>query len=185
MALDADTHFEPDTICQAGALVRRSEVGAVAGNAKVGNRINMITRWQALEYITSQNLERRALAALGCITVVPGAVGAWRREALRALGGFPADTLAEDQDLTIAIQKAGYRCSIDSTAIAWTEAPGYRRGPRQAALPLGVRHAAVPVEAPRRDVQTALWRAWAGRHAADLAVPDSCSRRSRRSSICC
>ena len=55
-------------------------VGAVAGNAKVGNRINMITRWQALEYIVAQNLERRALAALDTLTVVPGAVGAWRRE---------------------------------------------------------------------------------------------------------
>ena len=66
MALDADTHFQPDTIPQAGALVRRPDsVGAVAGNAKVGNRINLITRWQALEYITSQNLERRALGDAG------------------------------------------------------------------------------------------------------------------------
>ena len=97
-------------------------VGAVAGNAKVGNRINMITRWQALEYVTSQNLERRALAALGCITVVPGAVGAWRREALE-LGGFPLDTLAEDQDLTMAMLTAGYTVLYDSSAIGWTEAP--------------------------------------------------------------
>ena len=77
-------------------------VAAVAGNAKVGNRVNVITRWQALEYVTSQNLERRALAALGCITVVPGAIGAWRREAIEQLGGFSVDTLAEDQDLSIA-----------------------------------------------------------------------------------
>ena len=97
-------------------------IGAVAGNAKVGNRIN-ITRWQALEYVTSQNLERHALVALGCVTVVPGAIGAWRRDTLLKLGGFPADTLAEDQDLTIALQKAGYKVLFDSTAIAWTEAP--------------------------------------------------------------
>jgi cellulose synthase/poly-beta-1,6-N-acetylglucosamine synthase-like glycosyltransferase len=95
----------------------------VAGNAKVGNRINMITRWQALEYIVAQNLERRALSALDTLTVVPGAVGAWRRDVLLELGGFPADTLAEDQDLTIAIQTQGYRAHFDSTAIAWTEAP--------------------------------------------------------------
>jgi len=98
-------------------------VGAVAGNAKVGNRINMVTRWQALEYISAQNLERRALAALDTLTVVPGAIGAWRRLALKELGGFPGDTLAEDQDLTIAMQKAGYRVIFDSSAIAWTEAP--------------------------------------------------------------
>ena len=83
-------------------LVRRPGVGAVAGNAKVGNRVNLVTRWQAVEYVTAQNLERRALAGLGAITVVPGAVGAWRRAALDAVGGFPVDTLAEDQDLTIA-----------------------------------------------------------------------------------
>jgi cellulose synthase/poly-beta-1,6-N-acetylglucosamine synthase-like glycosyltransferase len=103
-------------------------VGAVAGNAKVGNRINIITRWQALEYVTSQNLERRALAALGCITVVPGAIGAWRREALEQLSGFPVDTLAEDQDLTIALLKVGYTVIYDSSAIGWTEAPDTIRG---------------------------------------------------------
>jgi cellulose synthase/poly-beta-1,6-N-acetylglucosamine synthase-like glycosyltransferase len=95
----------------------------VAGNAKVGNRVNLITRWQALEYVTSQNLERRALASLGCVTVVPGAIGAWRREALESLNGFPNDTLAEDQDLTIALLRAGYNVLYDSSAIAWTEAP--------------------------------------------------------------
>jgi len=123
VALDADTHFEPDAISKIVRWFADPEVGAVAGNAKVGNRINVITRWQALEYVTSQNLERRELAALGCITVVPGAIGAWKREALERLGGFPRDTLAEDQDLTIALLRAGYKVLYDSTAIGWTEAP--------------------------------------------------------------
>ncbi|MFK2903841.1 glycosyltransferase [Dyella ginsengisoli] len=128
VALDADTQFEPHTIARLVRWFADPAIGAVAGNAKVGNRINLITAWQALEYITAQNLERRALAALGAITVVPGAVGAWRREALEQLGGFPGDTLAEDQDLTIAIQKAGYRTLFDADAIAWTEAPDTARG---------------------------------------------------------
>jgi cellulose synthase/poly-beta-1,6-N-acetylglucosamine synthase-like glycosyltransferase/peptidoglycan/xylan/chitin deacetylase (PgdA/CDA1 family) len=128
VALDADTHFQADAISRLVRWFADPKVGAVAGNAKVGNRINVITRWQALEYITSQNLERRALATLGCITVVPGAIGAWRREALERMGGFPLDTLAEDQDLTIAFQKAGYSVLYDSTAIAWTEAPDTIRG---------------------------------------------------------
>jgi cellulose synthase/poly-beta-1,6-N-acetylglucosamine synthase-like glycosyltransferase/peptidoglycan/xylan/chitin deacetylase (PgdA/CDA1 family)/spore germination protein YaaH len=128
VALDADTQFERDTIPRLVRWFADPTVGAVAGNAKVGNRINLITLWQALEYITAQNLERRALAALGAITVVPGAVGAWRREALERLGGFPSDTLAEDQDLTIAVQKAGYHTLFDAEAIAWTEAPDTARG---------------------------------------------------------
>jgi peptidoglycan-N-acetylglucosamine deacetylase len=128
VALDADTLFPPDTI---GRLVRwfaDPEVGAVAGNALVGNRLNLITRWQALEYVTAQNLERRALAALGAVTVVPGAVGAWRRSALETLGGFPGETLAEDQDLTIAVQRAGWRVEFDPSARAYTEAPDTLKG---------------------------------------------------------
>jgi cellulose synthase/poly-beta-1,6-N-acetylglucosamine synthase-like glycosyltransferase/peptidoglycan/xylan/chitin deacetylase (PgdA/CDA1 family) len=128
VALDADTQFNPDTISRLVRWFGDPSVGAVAGNAKVGNRLNMITRWQALEYIVAQNLERRALSALDTLTVVPGAVGAWRRAALAQLGGFPLDTLAEDQDLTIAIQAAGYRALFDAGAIAWTEAPATVRG---------------------------------------------------------
>ena len=128
VALDADTQFERDTIARLDRWFADPMVGAVAGNAKVGNRINIITRWQALEYIVAQNLERRALAALDTLTVVPGAVGAWRRSLLVELGGFPANTLAEDQDLTIAVQKAGFEVLFDASAVAWTEAPATVRG---------------------------------------------------------
>jgi peptidoglycan/xylan/chitin deacetylase (PgdA/CDA1 family)/spore germination protein YaaH/GT2 family glycosyltransferase len=123
VALDADTQFEPDTIAKLARWFADPAIGAVAGNAKVGNAVNLITRWQAIEYVTAQNLERRALAALDAIMVVPGAVGAWRRTALDAVGGYPVDTLAEDQDLTIAIQRAGWRVACDIEAVAWTEAP--------------------------------------------------------------
>ena len=123
VALDADTQFPAETI---RALARRfvdPEIGAVAGNAKVGNRINIVTRWQALEYITSQNMDRRAFASLNCITVVPGAVGAWRRELIEQCGGFSSDTLAEDQDLTLRIRKLGFKIGYEEGAIGWTEAP--------------------------------------------------------------
>lgn len=123
IALDADTQFEPMTIARLARWFADPGAGAVAGNAKVGNRINLVTRWQAVEYVTAQNLERRALAQLGAIMVVPGAVGAWRRAALADVGGYPIDTLAEDQDLTIAIQKRGWNVVCDMDAIAWTEAP--------------------------------------------------------------
>lgn len=124
IALDADTQFEPDTIARLARWFAADEkLAAVAGNAKVGNRINLVTKWQALEYVTAQNLERRALGHLGAMTVVPGAVGAWRKQAIMEVGGYPPDTLAEDQDLTIAVQRAGWRVAYDQSAIAWTEAP--------------------------------------------------------------
>jgi peptidoglycan-N-acetylglucosamine deacetylase len=123
VALDADTQFERRTIAKLARWFEDPEVGAVAGDALVGNRVNLITRWQALEYVVAQNLERRALSALGAVTVVPGAVGAWRRQTLVELGGYPDDTLAEDQDLTLAVQRAGWRVEFDPDARAWTEAP--------------------------------------------------------------
>ncbi len=123
VTIDADTEIEPDAI---GKLLRHFSdptVGAVAGNVKVGNRSLWLTRWQALEYITSQNMEKRAFDLLNCITVVPGALGAWRKEAIEAAGGFTADTVAEDADLTIGIRRLGWRISYEEDAIAWTEAP--------------------------------------------------------------
>ena len=123
IALDADTQFEPETIARLTRWFADPAIGAVAGDARVGNRVNLVTRWQAIEYITAQNLERRALAGFDAMTVVPGAVGAWRRAALESVGGYPENTLAEDQDLTIAIQRAGWRVSYDPRAVAWTEAP--------------------------------------------------------------
>ncbi|MEO0063522.1 MAG: hypothetical protein RLZZ08_2082, partial [Pseudomonadota bacterium] len=123
VALDADTQFEPQTIARLVRWFADDSIGAVAGNAKVGNRVNLVTRWQAVEYVTAQNIERRALTAFDAIMVVPGAVGAWRREALDDVGGYPEDTLAEDQDLTIAIQRKGWKIAYDEDAVAWTEAP--------------------------------------------------------------
>ena len=124
IALDADTQFEPRTIARLARWFAGDEkLAAVAGNAKVGNRVNIVTKWQALEYITAQNLERRALARLGAMAVVPGAVGAWRKQAILDVGGYPPETLAEDQDLTIAVQRAGWHVAYDQGAVAWTEAP--------------------------------------------------------------
>ena len=128
VALDADTIFPPYTIGALAARFTDAQVGAVAGNAKVGNRINLVTRWQALEYITAQNLDRRAFALLNGITVVPGAVGAWRRDVLAQIGGFASDTLAEDQDLTLKVRKLGYQIAYEENAIGWTEAPDTVRG---------------------------------------------------------
>ena len=123
IALDADTQFEPETIARLVRWFVRPEIGAVAGNAKVGNRFNWVTKWQAVEYVTAQNLERSALAMFGAMMVVPGAVGAWRRAALKEVGDYPHDTLAEDQDLTISIQRRGWQVAYDQEAVAWTEAP--------------------------------------------------------------
>lgn len=123
VALDADTLFTPETVGRLARHFADPRVGAVAGNVRVGNADNILTKWQALEYITSQNFDRRAYDLLNCITVVPGAVGAWRTAAIEQAGGYTHDTLAEDADLTWTIREAEWRIVNDSTAYAYTEAP--------------------------------------------------------------
>ena len=123
VGIDADTVIASDAIARLVPHFVNPKVGAIAGNAKVGNRVNLWTRWQALEYITSQNFERRALDVLGAVSVVPGAIGAWRVSAVREAGGFHTDTVAEDADLTMALLRLGYRVEYEDMALAYTEAP--------------------------------------------------------------
>lgn len=123
VAIDADTVLAPDAIELLVRHFRDTFVGAVAGTAVVGNQINLITRFQALEYVTSQNLDRRAFEMFNCIGVVPGAIGAWRRTAVLDAGGYSTDTLAEDAELTIAIERRGWTVLYEPRSRAWTEAP--------------------------------------------------------------
>jgi cellulose synthase/poly-beta-1,6-N-acetylglucosamine synthase-like glycosyltransferase/peptidoglycan/xylan/chitin deacetylase (PgdA/CDA1 family)/spore germination protein YaaH len=128
VCFDADTQVHPQALAHLARRFADPRVGAVAGNVKVGNRVNLLTRWQAIEYVTSQNLDRRAYALLNGVTVVPGAAGAWRRTAVEAAGGWRGDTLAEDMELTIRVRRAGWRIENEPAAEAWTEAPDRAAG---------------------------------------------------------
>ena len=128
VGIDADTVIAKDAVALLVPHFQNPKVGAVAGNAKVGNRVNLWTRWQALEYITSQNFERRALNTLGAVSVVPGAIGAWRVSLVREIGAYQTDTVAEDADLTMAILRRGYRVEYEDLALAYTEAPTNANG---------------------------------------------------------
>ncbi|MDD5675030.1 MAG: glycosyltransferase, partial [Chitinivibrionales bacterium] len=123
VCIDADTQLKPDAVGNLMRMFSDPATGAVAGNVKVGNARKILTKWQSIEYITSQNFDRRAFDLLNCILVVPGAIGAFRREAVVQAGGFTSDTLAEDCDLTIRLLSAGWRIRTCPGAIAFTEAP--------------------------------------------------------------
>lgn len=123
IVIDADTLFDADTV---PLLVRHfvdPKVAAVSGNVKVGNRTNLLTRMQAFEYVSGQNLDRRAYDALQSNTVVPGAVGAWKKSVVLEEGAFSSDTLAEDSDLTVTLLRAGWKVVHENDARAYTEAP--------------------------------------------------------------
>jgi cellulose synthase/poly-beta-1,6-N-acetylglucosamine synthase-like glycosyltransferase/peptidoglycan/xylan/chitin deacetylase (PgdA/CDA1 family) len=124
VTLDADTLFTPDTITHLVEEFRSPQVGAVAGVIKVGNHShNVVTRWQALEYVTQIGVERSAAALLNAVMVIPGACAAWRRDAVLQAGGYSNATLAEDCDLTLMLHQNGWRVAQADRAIAYTEAP--------------------------------------------------------------
>ncbi|MEU2283876.1 glycosyltransferase [Streptomyces sp. NPDC013178] len=122
--MDGDTVFEPDTVRQLVQPFADPKVGAVAGNAKVGNRDTVIGAWQHIEYVMGFNLDRRMYDLLRCMPTIPGAIGAFRRDAVLEVGGMSEDTLAEDTDITIAMHRAGWHVVYQEHAKAWTEAPG-------------------------------------------------------------
>ncbi|MZD07334.1 glycosyltransferase [Streptomyces sp. SID5785] len=121
--MDGDTVFEPSTVRELVQPFGDPRVGAVAGNAKVGNRDSLIGAWQHIEYVMGFNLDRRMYDILRCMPTIPGAVGAFRRSALDPIGGMSDDTLAEDTDVTMALHRQGWRVVYAENARAWTEAP--------------------------------------------------------------
>ncbi|WP_438311966.1 glycosyltransferase [Sporosarcina sp. FA9] len=123
ITIDADTVFGENTISQLVRHFNNPEIAAVSGNCKIGNIKNQLTLWQHIEYVTANNLEKRALHELGCITVVPGSNSAWRKKVVEEAGFFHNDTLAEDTDLTLRILNAGYKIIFDAEAISYEECP--------------------------------------------------------------
>ena len=125
--MDGDTVFQPNTLERLIAPFADPSVAAVSGNAKVANRHGLLGSWQHIEYVIGFNLDRRLFDILGCMPTVPGAIGAFRRDVLVAVGGVSADTLAEDTDLSMALCRDGYRLVYEESAIAWTEVPSSLR----------------------------------------------------------
>ncbi len=123
MCMDADSWVDPGSLKAAMPHFRDASVGAVAGNVKVANRENLLTRLQALEYIEGLNMPRRAQGFIAAVNIVPGPVGVFRREALEEVGGYDTDTFAEDADLTLQLITSGWKIIYEDQAITWTQAP--------------------------------------------------------------
>jgi cellulose synthase/poly-beta-1,6-N-acetylglucosamine synthase-like glycosyltransferase/peptidoglycan/xylan/chitin deacetylase (PgdA/CDA1 family) len=121
--IDADTQCQADTLPRLLEPFADARIGAVSGHAKVGNLRTFIARCQALEYTCGFNLDRRAYNRWNCITVVPGAISAVRKDAIDEAGGLSLQTLAEDTDLTLSLHRQRQRIVYVPGAIAWTEAP--------------------------------------------------------------
>lgn len=123
VAVDADTLISPKAIKSFMYHFRDPKMAAVAGNIKVGNQVNFLTKLQEVDYRLALNLERRAFSYLNSVYVVPGAISAWRRDAVLEADGFSEVTLTEDGELGMRLKKLGYSIDYESKAVAYTEAP--------------------------------------------------------------
>jgi biofilm PGA synthesis N-glycosyltransferase PgaC len=127
IVMDADGLVEHNCVTRMVAAMQNPRIAAVAGNVKVANRISLLTKVQALEYVRDINVPRRAFDLLDISIVIPGPLGAFRKSFVRDVGGYDPDTVAEDFDTTVKVHKAkdgavaGVRNVTD--AVSYTEAP--------------------------------------------------------------
>jgi len=123
VCVDGDSRLHPLTLLMAMRHFENPEITGIAGNVKIVNRRNMLTRLQSLEYIEGLNLVRRGQALLRAVNIVPGPIGIFRREAVIDVGGWSSDTFAEDCDLTLKLLSKNYKIDYEPDAISYTEAP--------------------------------------------------------------
>jgi len=123
IAIDGDTVLDPECIDAVARAFADPRVGAVAGKIVPANTNTLLEKYQHLEYLIGQNMDKEVVSALGSVNIVPGAVGAWRRDIITQVGGYSEDTLVEDQDLTLAVLGEGYKVVYVPEAVAYTEVP--------------------------------------------------------------
>lgn len=123
VAVDADSIITRETFKHLLTPFKDPSVVGVAGNVKVVNHVNWLTKNQALEYITQLNIVRRATSYYGVVQVMPGPLAAFRRREAFMLGGYDKVTLTEDFDLTVKLLKTGGVIQAPPGAVAYTEAP--------------------------------------------------------------
>jgi cellulose synthase/poly-beta-1,6-N-acetylglucosamine synthase-like glycosyltransferase len=115
----------------------------VSGQVTIRNRVNMLTRFQSIEYLLGNGGMRTALSALGVVTVVPGPIGLYKREILEEIRNLPGnqpkevtirkpgdafgplsdETFAEDFQLSLSTLALGGRIVYEPRAFAYTKCP--------------------------------------------------------------
>jgi poly-beta-1,6 N-acetyl-D-glucosamine synthase len=121
--MDGDSKLTPNTLRACVRHFKDPSVGAVAGNVKVLNRENTLTRIQALEYVEGLAMARKAQSYFRAVNIIPGPLGMFRKVVLQQVGGYDHDTFAEDCDLTLKVLMLGWHIQYEPSAVAWVETP--------------------------------------------------------------
>lgn len=138
VTIDSDSVISPDTIKQVIApMLGDSQIGAVAGNVKVYNRLRCVmARMLAVRFVLAFDFLRASQSMYGCVTCTPGALSAYRAAALKPVlrewrtqtfMGLPAN-IGEDRALTNYVLRQGYFTSYQRSAIVHTMVPETYRG---------------------------------------------------------
>lgn len=120
---DVDTTLDRDALAVMASYFSDPSVGAVGGNLGVRNAASsLMTRCQVIEYAIGLSLGRCVADALGTLTIISGAFGAFRRTAFDSVGGQDVE-VGEDADLTMKLRRAGWRLRFAPEAYALTDVP--------------------------------------------------------------
>lgn len=108
---DADFQPRPDFLLQTVPhLVQHADVAFVQARwSYVNGDYSPLTRAQELAFDGHHVIEQPARSRAGLLMIFNGAAGVWRRAAIEQAGGWQADTLCEDLDLSFRAQLAGWK----------------------------------------------------------------------------
>ena len=124
LVFDADYLPGRDLIKRLAAPFLDPQVGAVMGRVvPVNTPRNLLTRLLDLERAGGYQVDQQARMNLRVIAQYGGTVGGVRVSALRAVGGWREDSLAEDTDITFRLVLGGWKIAYSNRYECYEEVP--------------------------------------------------------------
>ncbi len=122
---------DPERVVAAGGIVRigngcRIDRGHVDAIELPGSRLASI---QVVEYLRAFLAARSGWSRMNALLIISGAFGIFRRDLLRAVGGYSTQTVGEDGELVVRLHRAmlerrrPYRITFVPEPVCWTEGP--------------------------------------------------------------
>jgi cellulose synthase/poly-beta-1,6-N-acetylglucosamine synthase-like glycosyltransferase len=123
IVIDCDCSFDNTAIEEILRPFEDPKMGAVGGSVLVRNGEASITAsLQAIEYMIAIQLGKTALDAIGQLSIISGAFGAFRREAFMRVGMMDQGP-GEDGDITIRLRLYDYKIGFAVRSVAYTDVP--------------------------------------------------------------
>ncbi|MCS7122619.1 MAG: glycosyltransferase family 2 protein [Candidatus Micrarchaeota archaeon] len=122
ITIDSDSIIDRDAPARLASYFQDPLVGGVSGSVRVISTGKALNRWQSIEYDIIL-VYRRILEAFDSVYVTPGGLSAFRKEAIQRVGLFDVNSLTEDQEIAMNLQKHGYKVLASLDAFAYTEVP--------------------------------------------------------------